>query len=98
MSCWSAVMRAVGEDQPASHTQPHRLTFCMNPRNRFYVLTLTPKTVTLDRPSFLKLGTMSTKVAMPSLRGWGRWGRKLWPRVSRWWARYMQLLCWMAAR
>lgn len=41
---------------------------------------------------------MSTKVAMPSLRGWGRWGLKWWPSVSSWWARYMQLLCWMAAR
>lgn len=49
-------------------------------------------------PSFLNPGTMSTKVATPSLRGCGKWFLKWWPRVSRWWARYMQLLCWMAAR
>lgn len=52
----------------------------------------------VSSPSFLNPGTMSTNVAMPSLWGSGRWVLKWCPRVSRWWARYMQLLCWMAAR
>lgn len=41
---------------------------------------------------------MSTNVATPSLRGCGRSFLNMCPSVRRWWARYMQLLCWMAAR